>query len=265
MSFWDEQRIKFKQKLATGNMEEFKTWDEVRAVPLYHPNELYEQYLQDNLLLLKTLYWWQEVFNMGEPKVGHTEQSYQQVVRQYNGIETTAWAQKSLHHCLQFEALMPYGTNITNYDNIIEFGAGIGDTARTIFNKGFRGRYHIIDLPEIHQISKYYISNVHRGADVSTYDSVENLPFLPGKNLFIATWSLSEVDFALREKIARYLKGADCLIVFQNQIFGRNNVDYFLFQWPQLFDVFVRLRYLEFHKGDGGNFYLVGKNLTSNK
>src|SRR5437870_783018 len=83
-------------------------------------------------------------------------------------------------------------------------------TAHTIFDRGYRGAYFIVDFPEIARISSYYL-----GGRAEVLHSVDDIPdYLPLNLLFIATWSLSEAPLELRNKIAEKLSGADCLILF---------------------------------------------------
>src|SRR5437870_4595143 len=83
-------------------------------------------------------------------------------------------------------------------------------TANTIFDRGYRGAYFIVDFPEIARISSYYL-----GGRAEVLHSVDDIPdYLPLNLLFIATWSLSEAPLELRNKIAEKLSGADYLILF---------------------------------------------------
>ena len=141
-------------------------------------------------------------------------------------MSTTGFRLKSLHHVLTFEQLRQ--KSILDYDCIVEFGAGIGDTAHTIFDRGYRGAYFIVDFPEIARISNYYL-----GGRAEVLHSVDDIPdYLPLKLLFIATWSLSEAPLEVRNKIAEKLSGADYLVLFQFSFYGINNMEYFVEQWP---------------------------------
>ena len=115
-------------------------------------------------------------------------------------MNTTGFRLKSLHHVLSFEQLRE--KSILDYDCIVEFGAGIGDTAHPIFDRGYRGAYFIVDFPEIARISSYYL-----GGRAEVLHSVEDIPdYLPLDLLLIATWSLSEAPLELRHKIAEKLE-----------------------------------------------------------
>ncbi|MGB5092782.1 MAG: hypothetical protein WBN97_05670 [Parvibaculum sp.] len=84
-----------------------------------------------------------------------------------------------------------------------------------------------------------------------------------GKTLFIATWSLSEVPVDFRDQVVTHFSGSDFLVVFQNHIFEIDNQDYFINTFPYLANVFYRLKPIEWHHGGGGNFYLIGRKISS--
>jgi hypothetical protein len=94
----------------------------------------------------------------------------------------------------------------------------------------------------------------------SNVKAVEHYNEIPSgkKTLFIGTWSLSEVPYKYRAEIAKYFAGQDFLIIFQNQVFKYNNLNYFLFDFPVESGTFIRLEQIKWHGGGNGNFYLIG-------
>ena len=59
-------------------------------------------------------------------------------------------------------------------------------------------------------------------------DELKTIDITNKKNLFIATWSLSEVDFDIREQIVDIIKDFDAvIIIFQHNIWNRDNFKYF--------------------------------------
>jgi hypothetical protein len=238
------------------DLTDFKTWDEVRRIPLYSEYEYADDYYPEVCELLRASPYqheWQEVLSKGEPRRGHTEESYTRALyRPSPNVSTTGFRLKSLHHVLTFEKLRQ--KSILDYDCIVEFGAGIGDTAHTIFDRGYRGAYIIVDFAEIARISNYYL-----GGRAEVVHSIDDIPdYLPVNLLFIATWSLSETPLALRNKVAEKLFGADYLILFQFSFYGTNNMEYFIEQWPFLTKSFYRIMPLRFHQVMGGSWYMVG-------
>jgi hypothetical protein len=243
------------------DLADFKTWDVVKQIPIYSEHELANDYYQEVRQLLSSSPHqaeWEQVLTKGEPRRGHTEESYARALcRPAAGVSTTGFRLKSLHHVLTFEQLR--GKSILDYDCIVEFGAGIGDTAHTIFDRGYRGAYFIVDFPEIARISSYYL-----GGRAEVLHSVDDIPdYLPLNLLFIATWSLSEAPLELRNKVAEKLSGADYLILFQFSFYGINNMEYFVEQWPVMTRSFYRMRPLRFHQSMGGSWYMVGMSPTS--
>jgi hypothetical protein len=246
-----------KNIISGDDITNFKNWQGVRAVPLYRDDEPFaNSYLSENKIMLNQVDWgaeWIKVLN--EPKLGHNDVSYQKAQISIKGLATTNWVMKCLHHILTFETM--HGKSIIEYDNIVELGAGIGEVARLILDRGFLGKYYIIDFPEIGKLSSYYLNNKNIQIDnVDQLCEIDN-----SKTLFIATWSLSEVPFEYRNHIGRKLRGCDCLITYQKQFKEIDNTDYFINEWCFASNCFYRLRDLWFHRGDGGNTYFIGKGI----
>ena len=248
-----------KEFLKEDNFENFKNWPIVRKVPIYKDNDFLEHYLRDvTAYLMKmdgaTLAKWKAVLK--EPFLGHSKESYEVSKRTIlDDTECTNWSLKSAHHVLTFEEMS--GKSILDYDRIVEFGAGIGEVARTIRDLGFRGQYYIYDLPEVGRISSFYTDGW-----VKYCANHKDIP-TNGKTLFIATWSLSEVPVDFRDQVVTHFSGSDFLVVFQNHIFEIDNQDYFINTFPYLANVFYRLKPIEWHHGGGGNFYLIGRKISS--
>lgn len=252
VNYWDFVRKDIKKET---NFSNFKNWDLVRDIPIYSNVELVPEYIKECEKLIhdseyRTL--WSK--HLKEPRLGHTDVSYKQAIIKFNNKETTGWVLKSLHHVLTFERMMQ--KSILDYDRIIEFGAGIGETARLILDAGFKGKYIIIDLPEILNISKYYLGN-----SAIYLDNIDEIQYIK-KTLFIATWSVSECSLSYRNKISQKIRGYDQLIAFQNKFQDIENLKYFVEEWPYLTNVFYRLQNQYFHKADHGNMYLIGKGVN---
>jgi putative sugar O-methyltransferase len=243
--FWQQQQKLLAQET---DLSTFKTWKVVRSIPLYTQGEYVREYANevDSMIAMSiTRTEWDRVRHALEPKTGHTEESFK---------GAGGFRLKSMHHVLTFEQMM--GKPVTNYENIVEFGAGIGDTAHTIFDYGYEGNYHIVDLPEVQRISKYYLNDFKD--NLNFYDAAEELPKLDNA-LFIATWSFSETPLPYRRIVADIVRNneMDCFFLFQVNFKEINNIQFFLEQWPAWSNTFYRIRQLSFHMGDGGNFYMV--------
>ena len=120
---------------------------------------------------------------------------------------------------------------LTDLKAIYEFGAGYGSMCRLIHNLGFSGKYVIIDLPAVQALQKWYLERTVKQVRITyTLDSNEFTEQMEDDSLFIATWSLSEVPYALRDTILRAVleKVNYVLIAFQGYHDELDNLDYFL-------------------------------------
>lgn len=254
--FWTETK---KKVSADQDFSTFKSWDVVRSIPIYNPNEFPQQYLAEVTAMLSerdNLDYWR--FALVEPDLGHTKESYSEVLMQMevNGetFSCTPWTLKTAHHLLTFEKVT--GHSIHEYEQIVDFGAGIGEMGRMLRDLGFQGDYYILDLPEIAGISSRYLTELNKKHQVATsYNEIPN----DKKTLFIGTWSLSEVPFAYRNEIASYFKQQDFLIIFQQQVFEYNNTGYFVAEFPRRSETYIQLHQIPWHGGGNGNFYLFTK------
>ena len=248
--FWTETK---KKLMDETDVSIFKTWETIRSIPMYNPNEFFEYYCPEvEAMLGEPSDLWKIVLK--EPFYGHTEESYKEAQQfAFDGtVECTPWTLKSAHHILTFEKIMD--KSILDYDQIVDFGSGIGETARMILDLGFTGDYYLYDLPETARIPLAYLKNY---SNVKAVDHYNDIPSNK-KTLFIGTWSLSEVPYKYRAEIAKYFTGQDFLIIFQNQVFKYNNLNYFLFEFPIESGTFVRFEQIKWHGGGNGNFYLIG-------
>jgi hypothetical protein len=219
-----------------SDLENFKNWGIVRKIPIYYTGDL-ENYAVSTRTLFA-----EEVVQMinkkeiaeqnkwisllKEPIRGHNLQSYLEAAFLLSGIGdskvlTSTWAIKSAHHLLAFEESS--GLSLDNYDQIVEIGPGIGDTARTLLESGYKKPYHILDLPKVYRISSYYLSDYPNIFFHNQYQSIPNHL----KTLVIGTWSFSEMPIAEREEILEYFKGSDFHFLWQQAFYEYDNPRYF--------------------------------------
>ena len=233
----------------------FKTWAIVRGIPLYDPDMFYQDYRNEVEVLASNSVRGAEMWKwlIHEPTRGHTQESYQAVQRKAFGdtVDCTTWALKSAHHVLSFEEMAR--KLITEYEQIVEFGPGIGETARVILDMKFTGDYWLYDLPEVSRLSYYYLrghSNVRRALDFKEVPQDK-------KTLFLSTWGFSEVPFEYRNEIARHFKGQDFFLAYQYRVFEYDNVHYFVHELPKVAGFTVE-RERAIMWGGGGSAYLYG-------
>lgn len=223
--YWTNTKASFENGV---DLNVFKTWDIVKSVPIYFPYQFENHYGNDLIrMYLNLMPDQQEVWRkvLKEPFLGHTDGSYNQVRKFVNvagdTIECTPWTLKCGHHVLTY--LSNTHRKLEDYEQIVEFGPGIGETCRIINDLGYKGNYFLYDLPEVLRISAFYNAaypNVH---------AAKHFTEIPNdrKTLFIATWSISEVPFSYRDEVFTRFKNADFLIIYQHKAFEYDNVEYF--------------------------------------
>ena len=188
-----------------------------------------------------------------ERRIGHTNQSYTDAIfspsKDLQNI--SVWTVKSLHHWITLLELS--GKDINEYDHIVEVGAGIGESARMVYDAlCYRGEYTILDLPEISEYSKI---NLKDYPQVKFAMDVKNIN-ASSKTLLFSTWGLSEIQLRDRDIIVKQFKDSDMLVAFQGIIFDVDNKDYFVRKYPTLYKKNIKLKNISMLNADEGNFYM---------
>lgn len=159
---------------------------------------------------------------------------------------------------------------VDHLELVLEFGGGYGSMCRLFHNLGFSGKYIIFDLPEFSALQRYYLGslglNVLKPNKAIAIDSgiscISDLSRLgelirpTGRNLFLATWSISETSIAFRNEFLKNIPNIDNYLIAYQKVF--NEVDNEAF-----FDSHAKSKQeFEWHKWEiphlKGNFYLVG-------
>lgn len=225
-TYWTNIKERFLQE---SDFTNFKNWDVVRYVPIYADYQFQEHYGPQVIeMLLKSgedINLWRNALK--EPFDGHDITSYNRVSISVSGIETSPWVLKSAHHVLTY--LINSGKKLDDYEQIVEFGPGIGETARLIRDVGYTGEYYLYDLPEVYRISSYYNRN-RNVKTINRYDEVD----ASKKTLFISTWAISETPFELRFRVFNHFSEADYLLIYQNDVFEYDNGQYFKNNFPNI-------------------------------
>ena len=168
-SFWTDRKC----ELENINLSDFKTNSFVHSIPIYSYAQYEDQYGENikemlSLMSLNDRQNWLRV--LPEPKLGHTTESYEGIKRniQIDGTDyiTSPWSLKSCHHAMSY--VHHTDKKFSDYDQIVEFGPGIGDTCRVINELGFKGNYYLYDLPEVYRISSFYNNRFKNVKTVST-------------------------------------------------------------------------------------------------
>lgn len=142
------------------------------------------------------------------------------------------------YHLRQFEANT--GVTVEDHDVVFEFGGGYGGLCRLAHNLGFSGRYIIYDFPRFSHLQSFYLQSagipvVEPGSSRPGAQCVSDAAMLTralsgtrGRQMFIATWSLSEAPIDIREQILPLVERFDSfLIAYQGLFEGNDNVKFF--------------------------------------
>lgn len=136
--------------------------------------------------------------------------------------------------------------SFNDFDFIFEFGGGYGNLCRLIHKAGFSGRYVMYDFPIVSAFQRYYLSSsnlktrnieedgnrdgIYCNSDVEKVTKYlnEKTPANKSRNLFVATWSLSESPISIRRHFDEIFEKFDYFLMGYQDKFGEvNNRDYF--------------------------------------
>jgi hypothetical protein len=117
-----------------------------------------------------------------------------------------------------------FAKKVKDMDSIVEIGAGYGDMCSVIHALGFKGKYTIVDIPEMRPVHEFYLGK----QGITPNFSFEDDNVGPA-DLVIGTWSLSETTREYRDKFLPKIKDSkNWLILSQAKVFGDEfNFEYF--------------------------------------
>jgi hypothetical protein len=249
-AFWTHTKTSFNTET---DMSVFKTWNVVQSVPIYSFRQFEDHYGPEVFMMISqqsNSQLWSNALK--EPFDGHTSQSYNFVNRVKNGVEYTPWTLKTAHHLLTY--VTESGNKLTDFDQIVEFGPGIGEAARMVCHLGFSGDYYLYDLPEVGRISSHYNRNNPNVKLVSSYSEIDPSK----KTLFISTWGISEVPFDLRNDVFNHFRDASYCLIYQNMAFEYDNDKYFSLEFTKIVSKELKRVRIPFLDGIAdGNYYLI--------
>jgi len=125
-----------------------------------------------------------------------------------------------------YRKIMANYFDLSNINHVTDFGGGYGNNCRVWNNLGFQGHFALVDLPEVIEIQKHYISNVIPAASVSYASILSDVKIEQPQALFFATYSLSETSLEIREKAIDNIKEYDYIFIAHNDtfpVYGQNN------------------------------------------
>lgn len=217
---WAEREAQIRQMMLTGDISQFLRWRPCRLALVKPKADVEFTYLR-SLPNWETR--WQHAVE--ESDVGKSPRY--RYYRQSSGI------------LLRHAALLAWleemtGRWIETFGRIFEFGGGYGSMCRLVHRLGFVGRYVIYDLPALTLLQQYYLeqNGIENVVSVCDFDVLPKLLYSENA-LFIATWSLSEAPFSIREEIFSLIRHFSSFIIAgQIQVREMDNVEYF-YSWTE--------------------------------
>ena len=157
-------------------------------------------------------------------------------------IKDPPFGSPSIHKGLTFQSvrnaayrkIMAKFFDISSINHVTDFGGGYGNNCRVWNNLGFTGHFALVDLPQVLDIQKHYISNVLPDASVTYHSLLSEVEIVKPCSLFFATYSLSETSLEIREKAMENIREYDYIFIAHNDsfpVYGEknrvNNNEYF--------------------------------------
>ncbi len=236
-SSWENNRKLVRSEILNSDINNFLNWKVIQKTMFFEaPDVEYKKVVKNNQL----------IDGIVESKIGNPKPYFLNKNTSGNLV----------HHAYSLSFFLDV-SKLENINRVIEFGGGYGSMCRLFRNMHYKNEYVIFDLPEFSALQEFYIGNIDKKyLNNTVFTGDENLI----KNecagtLFIATWSFSEMPLSLREHLLKYLNFDYCLIAFQSNFDGIDNVDYFK-NFQNLY------KNIDFNITPidhlAGNFYLVG-------
>jgi hypothetical protein len=202
---------------------------------------------------------WIKLFE--EPRDGHTTLSYDTMVKRFevqHNDEKIFVSNVSPVRALRVHNIVKYQTmtnkKVADYDNIVEIGGGYGDFIKLARQMGFKGNYYDIDFDPINKIASHYNSDTENNY---FFNHIDQLPELSGSVLVVSTWAFSEVPMEYKKAITKRLANCDWLTTFQCDVFGMDNLNYFINDFGQEIGRKLKFFNITWHLYQGGNLYAI--------
>lgn len=245
-NYWTHMRSIFNHDCDTLPMERYKVWMSTFQVPLMSITK-HSKYIRDALNsgpIIENI--------LEEPLVGCNELDFDMFFRVFNDNRM------SMNRMQLYGHLKTFDFSHKKYNSILELGAGAGELADIIYKLGYIGEYQIFDFPEISRVQKYLHEQL---GYTHSIDYASDVKDLKPAGLCIATWSLTEMPFDLREQLLTTIDGTqDYLIAFSNNIFGYDNKKWITEEFiPRFNSRHIDLVDIPYMSWDGGTSYLFIK------
>lgn len=213
LPIWNNQCFKLRRDILIKNPQDFISFSVIKETMFVgNPEYTFNEYV--------------ELIN--------SEKNYKQYLQDKNVFtenylhpndNTTGNTIHHLYHLYQFEKISK--RNIRDMCSIVELGGGYGNMARLINMMGYDHAYYIVDLPEFCLLQEYYLINTN----------VNNVKWTVPQHkidLFIATWSISEMPIEDRQQYLT-VNSNNFLLAFSSTFENIDNMQWF-FQYPEIYN-----------------------------
>lgn len=203
--------------------------DNFRKFSYNSPKSLFSIKAAENTLFWKDAWYTKEQVNLLKSDPLFTTR-YKELLESRNDIPSEFFSEHyntsgcNISHTYQLKLIIDtFGLNLSNYNNVLEFGSGYGNLCKLFYNSGYKGKYHINELGPVIDFTKKYLK----------YNNIElsNINFKPKNNidydLFISFWALSETLFNFRTNILEGTNYKRVIIGYQSQFRELDNFTYF--------------------------------------
>lgn len=239
-SSWEIKRKEIRRAILKENMFDFLNFDVIQRNMYFEAFKCWYLEVMKNNLLANSI---------KESSIGNPKPYYLDVSTSGNLITHAYHVSKLFKKC-----------TLKDFDNVIELGGGYGSMCRLFMNMNYLGKYIIFDLPEFLALQRFYLNSINSNYTKNTVFTGDTNKIDKGyTTLLIATWSLSEMPLHLREELLECLDFNYCIIGFQAEFDGINNVEYFNQFRKKYHNINFELTPIKHLKG---NFYLIGTKTT---
>ena len=186
---WADNREAMRKSMEKGDLDNMLRWSTIQAT-MFTIDAAYLDIEYKALLEDDTARWMRAI----------TESYIGNPYRYKSNEKVSGNLIHQAYHLMQFEKHT--GQTIDKLDRIVEFGGGYGAMCVIARRLGFKGMYHIYDLPEFSLLQEYYLTQLGLSKD-TYFHKIDDFGRFPAPPLFtdwlIGCHSLSEVEFRLRE------------------------------------------------------------------
>lgn len=172
----------------------------------------------------------------------------------------------NIHHAYSLDVMMNnFGVKLNEFNNVLDFGGGYGNTSRLFKKWGYDNKKYIIyDIPELSIIQKHYLNKCDI-FDVILTSGFDKHPIPEKQSLFLGLWSITETPVYERKKILELLNFFEydhIFIAMGLNFYNENNLEWLNLEIiPKLKELNHETNLIKIEHGDG-MFYFLSKKKT---